>query len=168
MKLIVLAVAAFLLYACAEEDEPTLDPLEISEIDGDTLWKRITDEAPYTAYSFWPTHEGIRPGQAPHGEYHRIYINRVLRESLPLAEAAAPEGTIIVKDSLDASRELVSITVMAKIGGYAPDSGDWFWAHYTPDGTVRASGAVNGCISCHAGMSDNDYIIVRRLDASIE
>ena len=56
---------------------------------------------------------------------------------------------------------------MAKVNGYASESGDWFWASYAPDGTTRVAGLVGGCISCHEGVVSNDYVIVRQLDAPI-
>lgn len=84
---------------------------------------------------------------------------------MPVEERVAPNGSIIVKNSFNAARtELVSISVMAKVEGFNPSGSDWFWVSYDPDGTALASGAVEGCIACHAGMSENDYVIVRPLD----
>lgn len=147
--------------------EPELPPLTVEEISAESLWDRITVESEYTNYGFWPGHEGELPGQSPHGVIHRIYVNRTLLDSLPIRSRVAPDGAIIVKDNLNASRELEGITVMAKVAGYAPESGDWFWASYEPDGTAVTSGAVTGCISCHAGVVSNDYIIVRELDREV-
>lgn len=146
-------------------DEPLLEPLEASEISSEGLWQRITEESDYSSYAFWPGHEGELPGQAPHGVLHRIYVNRTLLEALPAADRMVPAGSIIVKDNLDASRNLLSITVMAKIDGFDPENGDWYWAAYNPDGTTRAAGALESCISCHEGLKSNDYVIVRQLDS---
>ena len=152
------------LSGCRENEEPLLAPLTSIEISGEVLWERIAQTFDYHSYSYWPGHKGVREGQAPHGPFHSIYINRTLRESLPDSDAIAEIGSIIVKDSLNASRELTSITVMVKVDGYDPDNGDWFWAKYSPVGTVQAEGSPKGCIACHAGMAHNDYIIVKRLD----
>lgn len=163
-----LAAAALLLVVaggCAPElVEPRVDPLTSEEISAERLWERITVEAPYESYGGWPLEEGIQPGQAPHGPFHRIYVNRTLRDAVPIADRTAPYGSIVVKHNLDAGQELVGYTVMAKVEGYAPDTGEWFWARYEPDGSVYAAGAVQSCISCHAGVAGNDYVIVHPLD----
>ena len=163
-------LSAIVLVSCAStEEEPILDALTADEIDADSLWKRISADAPFETYAYWPGHDGVRPGQAPHGEFHEIFINRSLIDALPSHERIAPTGTIIVKKSLNAAaNETVVISVMAKVEGINHDAGDWFWANYDPDGTVRVSGIVRGCIECHSGMSQNDYIIVRPLDAEID
>jgi len=173
MRLVVQVLSALavtaLLPACLagcnrQVEEPLLAPLEADEISGERLWERIASESDYTSYAFWPGHEGERPGQAPHGVIHRIYVNRTLLEGLPAADLKAPAGSIIVKDNLDASGNLGAITVMAKVPGFDPENGDWYWARYTPDGTAAAAGSLQSCIVCHAGVADNDYVIVRPLD----
>lgn len=168
VSIIVLAIIA--LVSCnSPGEEPKLDALTVDEIDAETLWNRISVDAPYETYEYWPGHDGVRPGQAPHGEFHEIFINRTLIEALPSAERVAPYGTIIVKRSLNAAaNEVVAITVMAKVEGVNPSAGDWFWANYTQDGEVRVSGVVGGCIECHSGMSENDYVIVRPLDSALD
>lgn len=154
-------LAAFLI-SCSEEVR--LPPLSASEISGARLWTRISEEAPYDDYSFWPGHEGIHPGQAPHGVKHRIYINGDLLEALPVADKTAPYGTIIVKDNLDRNDNLGRVAVMAKVEGYNVEGGEWFWAIYSSEGEVFAEGTPEGCVSCHEGMKSNDYVIVRQLD----
>ena len=121
----------------------------------------IEMEADYKTYSFWP-------GQAPHGVYHKIYINKVLADALPVKSRITAVGTIIVKENLSNEKVLDSITVMAKVKDYNPEAGDWFWAKFTPQGEVLAEGTPKGCVSCHEGMDGNDYIIVRMLDSDLD
>jgi hypothetical protein len=156
-----------MLSACSHTEEPRLEPLGAEEITGERLWRRITQESDYTQYAYWPGHEGERPGQSPHGRFHKIYINRTLRESLPVADRTAPAGAVIVKLNLNERHEEGRLAVMAKVQGYYPEYGDWFWALYEPDGTVVREGTVSGCVMCHEGMKDNDYVIVRDLDREI-
>ena len=164
---IAISVALVIVSCTGVETEPLLDPIAAADISAQSLWERITEESDYTEYSFWPGHEGEKPGQSPHGVVHRIYVNRTLLEGLPAADARAPDGSIVVKDNLNAARELVAITVMAKVEGYAPETGDWFWARYAPDGTVQAAGAIASCIVCHQGVASNDYVIVQQLNAPV-
>ena len=58
-------------------------------------------------------------------------------------------------------------SVMARVyrsKGYAPDSGDWHWTKYEPDGEVstmkgmRVAGRVNMCIECHKSAGGGDYV----------
>jgi len=156
-----------ILSACSKSEEQSPSALVLSEINGNVLWERISTEAEYTTYAFWPGHEDIQPGQSPHGAYHKIYINRALFQALPANDRILPVGSIIVKENLDSQKTLDSITVMVKVQDYNPEAGDWFWAKYTPKGKVIAEGTPAGCIGCHEGMSDNDYIIVRPLDLEI-
>ncbi len=167
MKKIILIIIVVILGSCSKDSENQVEPILLSSISGSSLWSRITSEADYKTYSYWPGHEGIQPGQAPHGVYHQIYINRVLSEALPVKSRTAGTGTIIVKENFTNEKILDSITVMAKVKGYNPEAGDWFWAKFSPEGDVQAEGAPGGCISCHEGMEDNDYIIIRMLDAEI-
>lgn len=163
-KTIPFIIMIIMISACSKPVEPSTSALELSEINGAVLWKRISTEADYKTYSFWPDHEGIQPGQAPHGVYHKIYINKVLSEALPSGDRVLPEGAIIVKENLDSEKSLDAITVMVKVKNYNSDAGDWFWAKYTPEGEILAEGTPGGCIACHEGMDENDYIIVRPLD----
>ena len=164
---IALAVLA-VFTACSEPEEPEVTPLSAQEISGERLWERITEESEYTTWGFWPGHEGYQPGQAPHGPIHRIFVNRPLRLAVPLPDQEVPHGGIIVKENLAADRTLNGYTVMAKVEGVAPATGDWFWVNYAADGTIRAEGSVGGCISCHSGMRDNDYIIAYPLDREVQ
>src|SRR6056297_2376616 len=162
------AAAGLLLLGCSQKEQLTLEPLDKEEINAETLWLRITEENPYTNYEYWPGHEGMQPGQAPHGPYHKVFVNRTLIEALPAESQTAPHGTLIVKENYNTDEQLNAITVMAKVKQFAPDDGNWFWANYAPDGTVKVSGQVSSCIECHAGMKSNDYVIIRPLDAPIE
>ncbi len=161
----VAVVTAFFFASCEQElVEPDVDPISAEQISPERLWSRITEEAPFETYSFWPGDEGVQPGQAPHGPFHRIFVNKALYDAVPIPSQEAPDGSIIVKENLDTSQELTGYTVMAKVEGFAPERGDWYWARYLPDGTVAAAGAIESCIVCHAGMKRNDYIIVHQLD----
>jgi len=165
--IVILIIAAGIIAGCSKKEETAFPPLKNEEISGERLWERIFTESPYERYAFWPGHEDVQLGQAPHGIFHRIYTNKDLVSSLPRADKKAPYGSIIVKENLNSEKELVKITVMAKVEGVDPDNGDWFWAVYTPEGKEEASGSLRGCIGCHEGMAENDYVIVQRLDAAL-
>ena len=53
---------------------------------------------------------------------------------------------------------------MAKVTDYSPETSDWFWAAFSPEGQVMAEGSPGGCVSCHEGMKKNDYIIIKSID----
>lgn len=163
--LLLLIFIAFFVMSCDKKQktaEP--DPLDSETASGELLWKSIAVQTDYTDYLFWPGHEGLQPGQAPHGSFHKVYINKTLEDGLPAGDRTAPYGSIIVKENYSRSEQLTGITVMAKVEGYHPEHGDWFWAKYGPDGRIDAEGKVGGCITCHEGMRDNDYVIIHPLD----
>lgn len=171
LLLVLLLVACLLpLSKCNERDsEPKLKLLQENEANAKRLWERITKETTYTKYNYWPNHKGIKRGQSPHGAYHKIYINSTLYEKLPIANKIAPYGSYIVKENYSPEKDLLAITLMAKIKNYNPEHNDWFWAKYSPKGEILAKGKekdglINGCIKCHQGMSNNDYVIVYPLD----
>jgi hypothetical protein len=162
------ALVMLLLGTCERKgQEPRLAPLAAWEVNGARVWQRITQESDYDNWSYWPGHEGMRPGQSPHGKYHEVYLNNTLREALPVADQQAPHGSIIVKENFSAAKEETAITVMVKAAGYNPEGGDWFWAAYEPSGKIIMEGKPSYCISCHVGMKDNDYVILRRLSAPL-
>jgi hypothetical protein len=161
----IITAALILMTGCREtKEEPDLQPLTRAEISGTRLWQRITEESDYTAYGQWAGHQGLRPGQSPHGSLHKVFINKPLHAAVPLEEAVAPEGSILIKENYNASEELVNLTVMAKVKDYSPETSDWFWAAFSPEGQVRAEGSPGGCVSCHEGMKQNDYIIIKSID----
>lgn len=72
----------------------------------------------------------------------------------------------------DPARYLDSVTVMyRREAGYDPDSENWFWAKYNPDGSLQSNpkgmklaGRVGnkeagaGCLGCHQGAPGNDFV----------
>lgn len=64
------------------------------------------------------------------------------------------------------AENLGSVTVMLqREDGYAPDSGNWFWAKYLPDGSldqtpegVMLAGRAAGCIACHSEAEGGDFV----------
>ena len=125
----------------------------------DKLWRFITKDAPYEKWGQWGDHTGIQPGAAPHGKYHKVFVNK---RGIYSPEAPVQYGTIVVKmNYADAgARNLNAVTVMYKVKDYNPEAGDWFWVKYMPDGMVETYGRPQGCIDCHAGHAENDYIMV--------
>ncbi len=150
-KQVVLAVLAIFLIGTAMvfADMPGADP--------DALWKHITQENPYTKWGFWPDHQGMQPGRAPHGPLHKVYVNEPALGSM---EPPVQYGAIAVKENYSEDEELKAITVMYKIEGYNPSDGDWFWAKYSPDGKVDKFGKPKGCVGCHGTRAANDFILV--------
>ncbi|MFH2218689.1 MAG: cytochrome P460 family protein [Pseudomonadota bacterium] len=146
MSAIVL-VAGMVIGSMAFADMPGADPA--------ALWTYITKDSPYTEWGFWPDHQGMQSGRAPHGPLHKVYVNdRGLNSSKPPLK----DGSILVKENYSKDEKLGAITVMYKVNDYNPGDGDWFWVKYSPDGKVDAFGKPNGCIGCHGVRADNDFV----------
>lgn len=123
------------------------------------LWEYITKTSPYTQWKFWDDHQGMLEGRAPHGPFHKVYVNDKAYSS-----SAAPlaYGAIEVKENYNKKKKLAAITVMYKVKGYNPKAGDWFWVKYSPEGRARPYGKVKGCIGCHG--ADNDFVTVHEFE----
>ncbi|MBW1859823.1 MAG: cytochrome P460 family protein [Deltaproteobacteria bacterium] len=135
-------------------------PLAFADMPGPdaaVLWHYMTEDSPYKEWGFWPDHQGMQPGRAPHGPLHKVYVNE---KALNSREPPVQYGAIQVKESYNKAKELKAITVMYKVNGYSPENGDWFWAEYSPDGKVKSSGKPRGCIGCHGVRAKNDFITV--------
>ncbi len=112
-------------------------------------------------------------GSRPHGS---------IQESIATeAVIDGHKGRLIVKQNYGGEGELTprsvyqagpnmnyeAVTIMFKReAGYAPDSADWFWAEYKPDGSVinyegvNLSGRASLCIGCHQGLGGADLEIL--------
>lgn len=131
---------------------------ELPEPEAEAVWSHL-EQADYTeSWSLWPGTEALYQGQEPHGALLTTYVNPVANDALADFSGEMPRGSIIVKENYMPSDELAAVTVMYKAEqGYNPEHGDWFWLKRLADGTVEASGKVEGCQACH-GVSENDYL----------
>lgn len=127
-----------------------------------TVWTEIQG---YQSWAEYPGHEGIQPGGSPHGDFVRFYINDVAAGD----PVGLPAGSIIIKENYadEAGTMLGAVTVMERIADYSPDSQDWWWVKYDPDGTVDVNpdglalvGNVGGCVACHEGADGGDLVFV--------
>lgn len=124
--------------------------------------------------------EGFYAGSPPHGMVLRTFVNDVAMADIAEGSATFSEGAVFVKENhmptgvdveaLESKApvegfdgNLAAWTFMVKVPGYAPDSGDWFWAKIAADGNVDAAGTPAGCVGCHVQVEDNDWVF----DASL-
>jgi hypothetical protein len=128
--------------------------------DAEEFWTYITKTSPYKDWKFWDDHSGMQPGAAPHGPFHKVFVNDVLYEadSIPV-----PYGSIQVKESFDSEKKLTAITVMYKVKDYNPEGGDWYWARFGTEGEGGPEGKLAMCIGCHKAKAGNDYIFVHQI-----
>ncbi len=89
------------------------------------------------------------------------------------------EGLTIDAVNADPAKYLKSITVMFKREkGYDPESKNWFWAKYKPDGQLFvnpkgmqlagrvAKGKPKGCIACHQAAPGGDFVFTNATASS--
>lgn len=123
-----------------------------------TIGETLSDEI--DGYQTWGTVPGFEEwevGTSVHGDYVKYFINATASNNL----RELPSGSIIVKEGYSRDRELKAVTVMKRIEGFDPEAGDWFWARYTPDGSLTHAGGSTGgtasCVDCHSKASGGDY-----------
>lgn len=112
-------------------------------------------------YSAWDVPEGWSETPTESADHVGLFVVRYDNATLALWDGGgeAPGGSIALKEEFDADGVLLGFTAMQKRPGYDPDHGDWFWAKYDVDGTVRTSGQVAMCFTCHAD-APSDYLHV--------
>jgi len=158
----VIFVTLFTFGLCASafaihETMPSETQITLPGPDAAALYKYITQLDAYTRWQLWPGKGKLYKGKEPHGSLLTTYVNETAHRSAK-DKTAMTDGAIIVKENYTSDKKMAALTVMFKIKGYNPASGDWFWAKYTPEGKVETSGRVKGCIDCHAAKKDNDFI----------
>lgn len=177
---IILPVAVMLLLGC------DTSPTDSDDENGDQEQTFGTTEDVQIARAIWssienyqnnwenfPGFEGWQEGNSPHGAWLKYYANPTAVNN----PDQLPQGSVIIKENYPEQNEeqLGPVTVMVRIKDYDPDTYDWFWAKYLPDGSldtndqgVKLAGRVakdaggegehGACIGCHSGASGNDYM----------
>ena len=143
-------------------EESMTDEVDVPETEPDasSLFSAFAENDAYKEWSIWPGKEAMMEGSGVHGDYVSVYISDNALSSAEVAGATMPYETMVVKEGFNSDEELTGIYLMYKAEGFDPENNDWFWASYSPEGAVKAEGKVGGCISCHEGKEDADYIFV--------
>lgn len=93
-----------------------------------------------------------------HGPYVDIFYNADAEATLTAGTGPFPDGAALVKVGYKDDLSVGAITAMVKQEGFDPDHGDWTWAQFDADMTLKQSGALSGCAGCHAGAA-LDYVL---------
>lgn len=162
-KVLGLGTAALAVAACSpsDGDPPREEELQISEPDttAEALWSHVHAARYAEDWELWPGKDRFYEGTEPHGVLLTTYLNETAHEAIENAAGTMPPGAVVVKENFTPDSTLASITVMYKESGYDPEHNDWFYLKRMADGSVAASGRVDGCRSCHAQGADNDYLM---------
>ena len=127
-----------------------------------TLFARVTETDPFQQWAQFPEAQGVIESAAPHGPMGRVWINSVVESALTDPAGTLPTDSIILKESLSNStaEKANEWDIMWKVSDFDADNNDWFWVNVTPDGDVVAEGKIGGCIACHSGARDNDFVFL--------
>lgn len=116
-----------------------------------------------------------REGVPPHGTWLEVFFTEATIENqtgaLIVKRDYGPEKPSLAELTQRPEAYLRQITVMyRRAPGWDPAVQDWFWAEYTPEGTLTetASGTVKagavgknlntGCAACHIAAAGNDFV----------
>ncbi|EAR50937.1 hypothetical protein OG2516_13731 [Oceanicola granulosus HTCC2516] len=117
------------------------------------------------------------PGTDPHGMMLETYYTEATVDGhtgqLIIKRNYGPEG-VSADEVLAAPEEhLGAVTIMfQREAGYDPDTNNWFYAKYLPDGTLDQNpagmalaglvgkGADAGCIACHSAAPGEDFLFL--------
>lgn len=168
-------LAVFVLWgtsACEGEKAPEQPPVagqqpgappeaatpEGPEPEAGAVWAYLQTQNYRKAWSYYPGKGALYQGQEPHGALLTTYVNDKAHSALSAKAERLPEGAILVKENYKPDKTLAATTVMYKVSGYNAEHNDWFWLKRLADGTVEASGKVEGCQACH-GTSQRDHVL---------
>ncbi len=116
------------------------------------------------------------PGTDPHGMMlETFYTDATVGNhtgTLVIKRNYGPEGVTVDQVLGSPGDHLGAVTIMfRRAEDYAPDSGNWFWAKYLPDGALDQTpegmpiaGMAQGCISCHTSAEGDDYLFTTDAD----
>lgn len=174
VKYIGVSLAIVALAACATNDSKDMPPFggDDSVKYAGELWSQL-DKANLAGAN--ASVSKPYQGQHPHGA--------VLDTIEGTLKVKGHTGVVIVKRNYggdgvsidnvanDPGAYLKAVTVMYKReAGYDPEDNDWFWAKYTPDGSLAqndagmslagrvAKGKPKGCIACHSSAPGGDMV----------
>jgi len=165
--LLIMVTSLLLVVSGCGEQEGGEQAKETNEAEehAEVLWTQIKN---YESWTVPEGFEGWQDGTSPHGSVLRYYVNTAAKGDL------TRDGAIIVKENYSEQSEdaLKSVTVMEKRKGYDPDTKDWFYVKYSPDGKVMENpkgaklagligkGMAEGCIPCHSTAGGDDYLFM--------
>ena len=98
-----------------------------------------------------------------------VYVNDTGASHALLEDFPFPDGTVLVKESLDPDMlEVFVITTMRKVEGFDPDNNDWQYGMFerNDEGELEGMWAEAGtemhqmCSGCHANAADNDFVFL--------
>lgn len=167
--MVLVSVVLIVAVGCGEKEEETAagppEPANEDVQHAQALWEQISD------YENWTEPEGFQgwqPGKSPHGAILRYYVNEEAEAGL------TRDGAVIVKENYSEESEdaIKSVTVMEKRAGYDPETKNWFYVKYSPEGKVLSNpkgkklaglvgkGGTKGCIPCHGSAGGDDYLFM--------
>ncbi len=145
--------------------------------DEDTAYARDVWQAMENLRLAGPDAMHARPyeGTDPHGMMlETFYTKATIRGQtgdLIVKRNYGPKGVSEEEVQMNPDKHLGSITVMfRREKGYDPETKDWFWVKYLPDGSLDknpkgmalagkvAKGASKGCIACHSLADGGDFV----------
>lgn len=137
------------------------------------LWDKMKEEDYQANWQMWPGKEAFYEAKQPHGTLLTTYINDTARDTILNKKEIMPPGAIIIAENYTLGKSLVSTIVMQKIKGFDPQTHDWFWVKFDPDGNIMTekkygeiillAGKVARCIECHREKAGNDFIFTSPL-----
>ncbi|MBI2337153.1 MAG: cytochrome P460 family protein [Deltaproteobacteria bacterium] len=161
----ILAAFLVLIWGCGSSGANEGTTGATTDESGAQIYAQITETDPYTEWEQFSEAIGTIESSAPHGPFARVYINDIAAAALDSSPENLPNGSIIVKDSIDTAdaQDMGTLTIMKKIEGFRPRTNDWFWVMVSSNGEVQGEGNIGMCISCHLSQANNDYIFLHQL-----
>jgi hypothetical protein len=162
-----LLVSAFLLgvwalSSCKKDDEPKGTDLELYEMakatEGFTWYKlsgELLDKSAGSGHNF----PFLRT------RYNAEAATQLDPEGKIKADAAFPEGSLVVKELFENGSSLSRYAILYKDSGHADaDANGWVWGYINGGGSVAEPASKKGtsCIGCHTQDGSIDYMLMNK------
>jgi hypothetical protein len=106
--------------------------------------------------------------ESAHPTVKDVFVNEAGSEAATTRSFPFPEGSELVKASMNEDLTVFVVTAMRKVAGFDPDNGDWEYGMFErgSDGAFEGMWAEVGsdmhmmCVSCHTGAAANDFVFL--------
>jgi len=159
-KIIVLSLAAFILFSCKKEKVPDATDITLYNMSIQTsgfTWYKLSDEFLDKSAGSGHNYPFLRT------RYNATAATKLDGNGQIQAGASFPEGSLIVKELINADFSVGRYAILYKESDNAlADANGWVWGYVNGDKTIAVPASDKGkaCISCHQQSGSIDYMLM--------
>ena len=159
--LLTVAIITITLQAC-KKDEPAegidLELLNMAEETNGFVWYKNSDALLPASSGTGHNYSSLRT------RYNSTAATQLDGDGKVLANAAFPEGSLVVKELTSGSTVERYAILYKRSDSEHADSNGWVWGYINADGTLATTAEDKGaiCTSCHLQPDNIDYMLMNK------